>query len=213
MLARPGHAQPVDTVTSPRFDTLEVRWFAEGGLPAPVLPWFTRGGSLGTMEHRVDRYVLGGDAHVGVKYRDEAVPETKIRRSVDGVVVPPWGVEAPLESWRKWRDDDHGDGVEVDVAKVVFTRVFESAPAAGDHARCEVEIASLNVGEHHAWTLAFEASGGRARQESLLRWSLTHIADGNERIVSLLRRSLTVAASYPEWLHTRIEAVQPISPA
>jgi hypothetical protein len=205
MEADPPFALLEGVTTGPSLDTLEVRWFAEGDLPERVLTWFTRHGTLASVERRTDEYVAASGPRVGTKLRNGRSLETKFLRSVNGTITPVWGVEAPLEAWRKWELDTGADRVRstrdlIAVHKQIFTRVFTSAPAAPDSARCEVEIASLTVGGAPAWTLAFEASGAPHRRETMIRWTLDHIALDRDRVLELFRRSLRTSGSYPEGL-------------
>jgi hypothetical protein len=211
MEADPAFALSTGVATGPSLDTLEARWFAEGNLPAGALAWFTRHGTLASVERRTDEYDVEGVPRVGTKLRHGLSLETKLLRSVYGSITPPWGVTAPLEAWRKWELDTGADEVRsgrdlIAVHKQVFTRVFTSSPSARGFVRCEAEIASLMVGGTAAWTLAFEASGAPDRREAMIRWTLDHITSDCDRVVDLFRRRLRTAGSYPEWLSALVSS-------
>lgn len=198
--------QPSTTYIGASLDTLEVRWFGTGEASPEVLERFTRNGQLGDPEHRVDRYVLDGRADVGIKYRELDVLETKVLDSVEGHLTTSWGPPAPLEVWRKWETAGSPRGALVDIDKHLVTRTFVMAPATGVRVTCEVEIASLAIRDRAYWTLAFEASGDANWREELIRRSVENVT-ADETMRSLLQGSLTISASYPEWLACHVDVL------
>ena len=84
------------------YHSSELRWFFEGGLPEPVLAWFTAGGHAVSEAPRVDEYLaLPGCATVGVKLREGRF-EVKALTGEPALVGLPNGFAGVRERWVKW---------------------------------------------------------------------------------------------------------------
>jgi hypothetical protein len=194
-------------------DTTELRWIAEGHLPADVEAWFTRGGTTGVVEERCDTYRMDGRCDRGVKLRFRETLELKVQDAVGDHLIVGVGLAGRLEMWRKWSPaegvvDTAGDVPWLDVCKIVAKRRFsvdgdEIVPAQGERAMigagCDVEVAAITVGDIEAWTFAFAAFGPTvSREHAIVTTWQALAADGScpEHFAAAFGPS----NSYPEWL-------------
>jgi len=83
------------------FHTHEVRWFAPGAAPQPVRAWFSSLGKRVVQPPRIDQYLLGVDASLGVKTRQGSL-EVKQRTADQGIYSFHSKITGRVESWVKW---------------------------------------------------------------------------------------------------------------
>jgi hypothetical protein len=220
-----GHgAQGYGTV--PVLDTSEIRWFAAGTLPFPVIAWFTCDGTIGTIEERTDVYQVHRLHDIGVKRRNRDVLEVKVRRSIgDDLMIAPH-LAAPFEDWRKWspfRGDPMTPSPDVpwiEVHKTIITRTFmlsdREVIGPAQHvddslSRCDVEIAAVRIGGLDSWSFALEAFGPKSDRRRTVgsSWDMLIAESGD---LDDFGTRFDLAAGYPEWLATigvRLDAESP----
>lgn len=83
------------------FHTHEARWFIPGVLPQTVQAWFKAFGKRVVQPPRVDQYLLGTDATLGIKTREGSL-EVKQRSTDRGEFTFRPGITGRVESWVKW---------------------------------------------------------------------------------------------------------------
>ncbi|MGI9601371.1 MAG: hypothetical protein ACR2QE_05780 [Acidimicrobiales bacterium] len=201
--------QPVDPAAVSVSDTTEVRWFFPGSIPPEVLSWFV---GSGMVQERYDTYLLEGRDDIGVKRRFGHTLELKVRRLRGGLIELDGGLAGSLEVWRKWSPAEGlvelGEkGIWVDVHKVVVKRRFSETgsevafspdvPATGTG--CDVEVASVSVGDRQGWTLAFASFGPPSVRQDALRAAWRTVVATAACPVPL-EPSAGQAMGYPEWL-------------
>lgn len=194
------------------FETSELRWFGTGELPHSIKTWFLSAAVI--VEHRSDTYCVDGSVDLGVKRRNGVGLEAKIRRGTGSLVTLGAGVEAVVEDWVKLTNLEDADldgssaaAVWVEVTKSVWSRIYQfderggvsqvttrdlSAPA------CDVELAEVTIGDHEAWTFAFEAWGPSDERLRLLVSTAGVLME--EGIHPELLTGLRFGMGYPEWL-------------
>ena len=191
-------------------DTTELRWFAEGAVPADIGRWF--GASAGTLEERCDTYLLGGHEDIGVKCRFRETLELKARQSLDGRVALGGGLAGSLEVWRRWSPaetlfDVGTAGQWVDVCKSIVKRRFTndgseiafSPEAQAERVGCDIEIVEVSIGTFRAWSFAFAAFGPQPDRRAALLSSWKELLAGGGCPESFGRR-VGRAMGYPQWL-------------
>ncbi len=192
-------------------ETTEVRWFGDGTLPRTILTWFSQGPT--SIDVRGDSYRLDGTPDVGVKRRDHGPLEVKYRRPSTGSVDLGSGTVGRIEEWHKIVHRDGtgtlagGDGVWLDVDKVVYTRTYgvvdgvarPLALRALARTGCDVELAAVTAGGISAWTFALEAWGLAGVRPEMLRRALAAFLDETPPPAAL-HTGLRHAMSYPMWL-------------
>jgi hypothetical protein len=194
-------------------DTTELRWFAEGPLPASVSSWFTHDRTRGFVEQRTDTYRLDGRLDTGVKRRFGEKLELKVRRSIgDRLALGP-GLAGRLEVWRRWSPAEclvigTRNVPWADVHKTVVKRRFsihgDEVELSADNravtgAGCDVEIAAVTVDEIEAWTFAFAAFGSvEGRRDALVAAMRTIVGGGG--VPEQLGPFFGCSTGYPEWL-------------
>jgi hypothetical protein len=190
-------------------DTTELRWFAEGSPTPDIESWFTRFDTVGTVEDRCDTYRMDGRRDTGVKHRFRETLELKVRQSTEEPLTLEPGLAGSLEAWRRWSPADGlADRTEhalaVDVCKRVIKRRFsvrgdEIAPGPPIGSGCDVEVATVTVGNVEAWTFAFAAFGPDATRRSAL------LACWQALVTEMpppsgFASSFGPSCGYPEWL-------------
>jgi hypothetical protein len=193
--------------------TVEVRWFFEGALPDAVRRWFEALEDAAAIDQpaRTDLYVQPTGPAMNVKVREGRL-EVKRREAVGPRQPLADGVQARLETWRKWgfplqpgaaqeaADDAHWIAVrkrrwlrnyqrsETGVALVGETETPEAA--------CQVEISEIGARGETGWSLCFEAFGATDRLESVLRATAVHVLSGDVPFTLAPEQ----AQGYPAWL-------------
>jgi len=194
--------------------TTEARWFFDGPLPAEVLTWFTNEGTAGVVEDRCDVYRIEEQPRVdvGVKRRDGATLELKLR------VRPPQpstigrDLDGWMESWQRW--SPAGGRVNLghqtswaEVDKRIIKRRFAangdevllSADArAKTHQGCDVEVVSISVDGATEWSFAFAAFGPADHNQCLTTAWATLVSKHPQP--DQLRLRAGNSKGYPEWL-------------
>ena len=206
---------PGSTWTTP-FDTTEVRWFATGTLPGSVSKWFRDSGPAPIVETRRDTYWMQASHDVGLKSRNNGPLEIKLCLSRSGDFDLGEGILGHIEEWRKaplktlhevngsahWRWSEvhkrvvtrtYGPDVNGRLVPIVTTDL----PPTG----CDIELATVSVGDTLAWTFAFEAWGPRERRLELLDGSWRAFRQ-NASLPPIELGRLGISAGYPEWLAT-----------
>jgi hypothetical protein len=189
-------------------DTTEVRWFVTGELPESLVDWFIRSGRA-TLEVRTDAYLVDGSHDAGRKRRDHGAFEVKLRTGSQGLFHLGNGVRSRIEEWKKYLGlQTPPDPTWVDVGKVVLTRTYQlDAEDAVSEVRvrdmltpgCDVELATVSVGDTKAWTFAFEVWGPEDRRLHILAETASRfVADSGLPLELTL--ALTSDMGYPEWL-------------
>ena len=197
-------------------DTTELRWFAEGQLPASVASWFTHDRTRGFVEERTDTYRLDGRLDTGVKRRFGEKLELKVRRSIGDRLALGLGLAGRLEVWRRWSPAEclvigTRNVPWADVHKTVVKRRFsihgDEVELSADNravtgAGCDVEIAAVTVDDIEAWTFAFAAFGVvEGRRDALvaaMRTIVGGVACPNSSARSSGARPATPSGS-PSW--------------
>jgi hypothetical protein len=203
---------PIALRASHSFATTEVRWFAEGALPASLIAWFTS--ERTSIELRRDRYRIDGSPDVGLKQRAGGPLEVKLRCPALGSVQLGRARVGRIEEWRKLTDVDEADlpvgpdPMWADVDKVVLTRTYRQSPDGAmqpitprdlSAAGCDVELASVVVGEFVAWTFALETWGPERDRPAVLRDTLATF-ERETPFIDELVAGLGADVGYPEWL-------------
>lgn len=194
------------------FDTTEVRWFASGLMPRPLVSWFTLSGRRGTLEVRYDAYLESDSSDLGRKRRNRGPFEIKTRRGFGDTISVNDRLAGRLEEWRKVIAATPPATTPADrwseVHKVVLTRTYHVSTrgamvevAFGDLSApgCDIELAALTVEGVTAWTFALEAWGPSALRSSLLQRSADAFIADTGLPVSVTSQ-LTIDMGYPEWL-------------
>lgn len=196
--------------------TAEVRWFAQGERPLPVVAWF-RGleAPLWEEEPRVDHYLpLRDTDSVGIKVREGRV-EIKRRYRAPRPVHFGGNLSGSLEWWTKWGFDlregpqpletfeDLAAWTAVRKTRMMHgyaiergTDVVTLSGATPPDQGCSVELTQVSVEEQLWWTLGFEAIGELAALEKILQVTVRHVlADAD-----VLKLGLEASFGYPRWL-------------
>jgi hypothetical protein len=194
-------------------DTTELRWFAEGQLPASVASWFTHHDTRGFVEQRTDTYRLDGRLDTGVKRRFGEKLELKVRRSIGERLALGLGLAGRLEVWRRWSPAEclvigARNVPWADVHKTVVKRRFtingDEIELSADNramagAGCDVEIAAVTVDDIEAWTFALAAFGPvEDRRDACVAAMHTIMGEGDAP--EPLGPFFGCSTGYPEWL-------------
>ena len=158
------------------YDTLELRWFGRGPIPAATQAWFDALPGLPEAEdERVDCYLGTETADgLGVKLRDGAL-EIKQRLSRSGTTIVAAHCAGRPEGWRKWRfllarqsERAATEGGWLSVPKRRQLRRYrlvdgDPLPADGDaeaDAVCRLELSRIELDGEEWWTLGLESPAG-----------------------------------------------------
>ena len=192
-------------------DTLELRWFGPGAVPAPVQNWFDAlPGPVAEEAHRHDCYLEAETTpSLGVKLRDGAL-EIKQRLGRAGTTIVAAHCAGRPETWRKWRfqlarppPSTAGDEGWIDLAKARLLRQFqlrdglpEPSSAPAPETACLAELTRIELDGEPWWTLAFEAPASAGPAEALLL-PVAHGLLTQDRAPELPAQS---CFGYPQWL-------------
>lgn len=206
MSSQDGGAATVDLTT-------EVRWFFEGQVPAGVLTWFTNNGTTGLVEERCDVYRVDEQPDVGIKRRDGATLELKLRVRPPEPLEIGRNVDGQVESWQRWspaggRVDlgHHTTWAEVD--KTIIKRRFalngDEIPLsvetrAMSHQGCDAEIVTISIDGVTAWSFAFAAFGPLDHHHRCLAAAWEALAT-DQPWPPQLRLQRQNSKGYPAWL-------------
>ena len=175
--------------------TLEIRWFARGPVPAPVVTWADAAG-LAPAEPRTDRYLVASTDALGLKVRDGRV-EAKGRTAQAGNLQA-GRAEARVQGWHKWvfwlepAVPPVTDGW-VDVHKRRRLR----RDAGPDGGACTLELTEVEVGGQAWWTVGLEATGPT---DAVCRAALDASAERWLARADAPALRPEDAAGYPAWL-------------
>ncbi len=179
-------------------ETLELRWFAPDRIPAAAIRWFENAAPQVLFEERTDSYLITGRDDLGVKRRDNGPLEIKERHGVGHRMSVGDRLVGRVEEWHKRTSDRspaEGDRW-VKVAKTVRTYPYR-ATGSSVEARCDIELAAVEIDGMDAWTLAFEASG--PERMVTLEAAVEHLLF-DEGVPADIAASLELEAGYPAWL-------------
>lgn len=182
--------------------TREVRWFVDGQLPGPVLNWFTEGTAFG-LERRIDHYDLdAARRNVGLKRRSTTSLDSKFRVLLLENVALGRGLGGHIEDWMKI-SEPLGNGVTADITqpieltKELYTRRFHLNGSHGPG--CEAELASIDAGSVHAWSLCFETFGPPESRDQAFRDGIDRLL-GETPLPGDLAFDPGSCHGYPEWI-------------
>ena len=193
------------------FLTTEVRWFAAGAPPQQIIDWFAQGGEEAVVELRCDAYRRLNGPNVGLKRRDNGPLELKQRFSVASARPFALGLSGRIEEWCKTGLAEPPATTNWEwsvVDKVVLTRTFVVRDEAIVEVEtremtvpaCDIELATVTVGESVAWSFALEAWGPEAIRRSLLDRALETLAGDLAPAPPGFVAALSWNMGYPEWL-------------
>ncbi len=209
----PDDFLPVDAEP---FATTEVRWFAVGEAPPPLIERFCDAVDAAGVEARRDTYRVGDSFAVGLKRRNGGLYELKLRgaRTMEAELhgAPPGRVE----EWRKLRssnpvagrDDDSVEWLDVD--KLIRRQSYWISTGGGvasvDYGDatapgCNAELTSLLLGTRRAWTFALEAWGPGNPRRRLFREVLAGFNRERPALFGFAP-ALELSMGYPEFLAT-----------
>lgn len=182
-------------------ETVEVRWFVRGAIPAAADAWFDAVAPAAEASARTDLYALPTSADAAVKRRGGAHAERKARTGVASPVSC-GGVSATPEHWRKTRVAALPPGPTVEVAK--RRRLAHARTSSG---ACTLELAAVDARGEAWWTVCLEATGKApdARERALLEACQRWLAHPDTPALAADR-----AQAYPSWL--RALAAEPDRP-
>lgn len=182
--------------------TREVRWFVDGQIPGQVVDWFTDGTEFG-LERRIDHYDLhAAHRNVGVKRRSTTSVDSKFRVFMLENQALGRGLSGHIEDWMKI-SEPLGNGVSRDISnpiemsKELFTRKYQLNGSNG--AGCEAELASIDSGSVHAWSLCFETYGPPDQRDRAFRTAIDRLLIETP-LPSDLSFGPQSCHGYPEWI-------------
>lgn len=195
------------------FQTIEVRWFYRGEVPARIGYWFEKVGlKLEKEDCRSDVYLRSSSPDVGVKLRQGNL-EVKYRQAEIGRLEID-GLDSSVELWSKWIcADDNGQLTPTQLAdkpgwlkvdkirdrrlfRVEFDRDIELiqviTPTAGIAA---IELTKLQVCGQNWWTLACEYFGNDLEIDRQFLPLVTKLLSGSK----LANITPQISCGYPQW--------------
>ena len=191
--------------------TREVRWFDRGEIPPELQSWFDRLGEKQVQPPRVDLYLAGMDASVGIKLR-EGLLEIKPRLEDFGIQMFLTGVAGRVGNWSKWSfsladgdwpGSEAAHWIPVEKVRQIFYFRFDhgeialSKPGEIPESGGGLELTAVSLaGEERWWTLGFEVIGPQEEQGEILTRLVRHVFDRQSSPMLSVEKSL----SYPEWL-------------
>ncbi len=196
-----------------RLNTLEIRWFSHGSIPASLFDWFGALKGLEIFPTRTDLYLLGTGGDLGVKLREGRI-ETKQRTSQLGEMVFGSSFIGCLEEWVKWsleveygafselKDQDQWLPVEKTRQQILFYLPDDGAVEVSDPDQSltsggSFELAQISVLGQPWWTVGVEVFGEQRRQHQILTGILKFAQENGFDYQLELDRS----ASYPAWIN------------
>lgn len=182
-------------------ETLELRWFAPGRLPAEAIKWFESAAPRVVVEERIDSYLLTGRVDLGVKRRDGGPLQVKERRRTGRKMPVGSRLAGRVQEWHKSTkalSPAAGDRW-IDVDKTVLTYPYRATGVGGLATACDIELAAVETGGLEAWTLALEASGPRSDRMETLQSSVAQFLS-NADVPAGVASALELEAGYPAWL-------------
>jgi hypothetical protein len=180
-------------------NSLEVRWFISGELPAEVSAWFVGdiGGQLQPSETREDVYLYTPECeYMGIKLRQGRL-EIKWRQA-ELEILHFARLEGKLEKWSKWLcEDPTSESFKPErvlkqkswlkIGKVRSQRLYED---------CALELTQLKIEDRKWWSLALETVGTEPPQMDKLQSVLELV--GKTYTGSQLQTQNSYA--YPQWI-------------
>jgi hypothetical protein len=196
------------------FQTIEVRWFYPGEVPAPIGEWFeTVGRRLEDIDRRSDTYLRSSSPDVGVKLRQGNL-EVKYRQAQIGRFAIAGLADSRVERWSKWicADDsgwltptqlaDKPGWLKVDktrdrrLFRVKFGECIELTQIATPTADiAAIELTQLRVLGQNWWTLACEYFGTDLEIDRQFLPLVSNLLAGSE----LAKIKPQISCGYPQW--------------
>ncbi len=196
------------------FQTIEVRWFYRGEVPAPIGKWFeTVGRRLEDIDRRSDIYLRSSSPDVGVKLRQGNL-EIKYRQAEIGLFAIDGLADSRVERWSKWIcADDRGELTPTQLAdkpgwlkvdKIRDRRLFrvefgdrvkltQIATPTADIA--SIELTQLQVLGQDWWTLACEYFGTDLEIDGQFLQLVSNLLAESE----LAKIEPQISCGYPQW--------------
>jgi predicted component of type VI protein secretion system len=197
------------------FQTIEVRWFYPGELPAEISNWFeTVGEHLENIDTRSDFYLQSSSPDVGVKLRQGNL-EVKYRQQELGQFTIDGMADSRIEQWSKWICMADGGGLSLTkladkpgwlkVDKIRDRRLFRvefgeqialtqiATPAAEI---ASIELTQLQVSSQPWWTVACEYFGKDLDLDRQFLPLVRILSAGS----SIATDRARVSCGYPQWL-------------
>jgi hypothetical protein len=197
------------------FQTIEVRWFYPGELPAAVSNWFeTVGVRLENIDTRSDFYLQSSSPDVGVKLRQGNL-EVKYRQQELGQFAIDGMANSRIEQWSKWICVDDAAGLSptkladkpgwLKVDKIRDRRLYrvefgdpillnQIATPTVDIA--SIELTQLQVRSQAWWTVACEYFGSDLDLDRQFLPLVKTLCAGS----SLAAHQAQISCGYPQWL-------------
>jgi hypothetical protein len=155
--------------------TIELRWFYRGDLPAEIAEWFnTLGANSTDADTRTDFYLQSSSPDVGIKIRQGNLEVKHLQQQFDKIDIDRFG-ESYVEQWSKWICDDRAahppatgkqGWIQVDkVRQQQFYRVEFSDPiklipiSTPRENAAAIELTTLQLHGRAWWTIACEYLG------------------------------------------------------
>jgi hypothetical protein len=192
--------------------TIELRWFYRGHVPAEIANWFdTLGGVRSPADTRTDFYLQSSSPDIGVKIRQGNLEVKHLQQQFDKIDIDGWS-ESKVEQWSKWICHDrsaHSPATEksgwIQVDKVRqqrFYRVEFSDPikltpiSTPRKNAAAIELTALQLRDEAWWTLACEYLGDNISIDRQFLPMVKMLLIGYPGAIA----TPAIAGGYPEWL-------------
>ncbi|AFY94198.1 hypothetical protein [Chamaesiphon minutus] len=192
--------------------TIELRWFYRGDLPAEIANWFDTLGSNGTdADARTDFYLQSSSPEVGIKIRQGNLEVKHLQQQFDKIDIDRFG-ESNIEQWSKWICHDRSahapatrkqGWIQVDkVRQQRFYRVEFSDPlklipiSTPRKNAAAIELTTLQLCGQAWWTIACEYLGDNI---SIDRQFLPIVRALLVSYPQTISKS-SISSGYPQWL-------------
>ncbi len=197
------------------FQTIELRWFYRGTIPAEMGKWFQALGTpLEPIDTRSDLYLQSRSPDIGLKLRQGNL-EVKYRQQESGNLTIEGVSESRAERWSKCICGDRESGLTptsiaskpgwIKVDKIRDRRLYRvdfepeivltqiATPTAGIAA---IELTQLQVATQNWWTLACEYFGSDLDLDRQFLLLVRALRSG----IPDLQIGAPISCGYPQWL-------------